>query len=186
MKIRNILILLAILIVLGGYFYFSSVPEPAETPEPRLYVWLVEDDEIQHVKIELPRLGQSQAFIKLPQEDRFPWFFDDAEKSEMDSDRWGGGIPLLLSGPGADRVISENTSEEKLTEFGLTQPRMIITITLEYGEILIINVGDTTPDGVNLYVQAPGSNAVALVSSEWYDVLARLVTEPPYPQPSEE
>ncbi|GAG36527.1 unnamed protein product, partial [marine sediment metagenome] len=30
------------------------------------------------------------------------------------------------------------------------------------------------------YVQAPGSNDVALVDYTWYEVLERLVKEPPY------
>jgi len=41
-------------------------------------------------------------------------------------------------------------------------------------------VGDRTPDGHAYYVQAPGSNDVALVDFTWYEVLERLVKEPPY------
>ncbi len=186
MRLRNILILLAILLALGGYFYFTSIPEPAPRPEPRVYVWMIEMDEIQHIKIELPREGKSQAFIKVTEEDKFPWYFDDPQRSNMDTKRWGGGIPLLLSGPGADRVISENTTEEKLAEFGLTQPLMEITLTLEDGDILSIKVGDPAPDGHAFYVQAPDSNDVALVDFTWYEVLKRLVKEPPYAPPEED
>jgi hypothetical protein len=100
--------------------------------------------------------------------------------------RWGGGIPLLLSGPGVERVIAENATEEKLAEFGLTQPQMEITLTLEDGDILNIRVGDRTPDGTTFYVQVPDSNDVALVDYTWPEVLARLVKEPPYVPSSEE
>ncbi len=183
MRLRNILILLVILLALGGYFYFTNRPEPAPPPETRLFVWLLEMEDIKHIKIELPREDKSQAFIKVKEGDEFPWYFDNPERSKVDTKRWGGGIPLLLSGPGANRVIAENATEKKLAEFGLTQPRMKITLTLENGEGLNITVGDRTPNGNNFYVRAPDSNDVALVDFTWYEVLERLVKEPPYAPP---
>jgi len=183
LRLRNILILAVILLALGGYFYFSSRPEPPPPKEPELFAWLIEMEEIEHIEIELPREGKSQAFIK--EADR-SWHFDDPERTGVDMERWGGGIPLLLSGPGVDRIISENATEEQLTRFGLTQPLMKLTLTLEDENILNINVGDKTPGGTNFYVQVPGANAVALVDYTWYEVLERLVTDPPYPLPPEE
>ncbi len=176
MRLRSILILLVILLALGGYFYFSNIPQPAPKPKPQLFVWSIDMEEIQRIEIQLPREDKSQAFIK--EEDR-TWHFDDPQRSEVDGERWGGGIPLLLSGPGAERVIAENATEEKLAEFGLTQPRMEIILTLGDGKILNIRVGDSTPDGSAFYIQAPGSNDVAIVDYSWYDVIERLVKEPP-------
>ncbi|MBI2287452.1 MAG: DUF4340 domain-containing protein [Chloroflexi bacterium] len=182
MRLRNILILLAVLLALGGYFYIDSRPEPSPPPKPQLYVWLVEMEELQKIKIELPRESKSQAFSK--REDRF-WYFDEPPQPKVDMQRWGGGIPLLLSGPGTNRVISENTTGETLAKFGLTQPLMQITLTLESGKVLDIKVGNSTPDGSNFYVQAPGSNDVALVDYTWFQVLERLVRDPPYPPPAD-
>ena len=139
---------------------------------------------IQHIEIRLPREDKSVAFVKISQEGKFPWYFDDPQRSAVDVTRWGGGIDLLLTGPGAERVIAKNATEEKLTEFGLAQPQMEITLILEDGDILNIAVGDRTPDGINYYVQAPGSNDVALVDYTWYEVLERLVREPPYAPPA--
>ncbi|MFC2040996.1 DUF4340 domain-containing protein [Chloroflexota bacterium] len=183
MRLKNILFLLLILIVLGGVFYYTSRPQPAPPPEPQLFVWLVEMDDIKHIEISLPKENKSQSFIKISEEDKFPWYFDDPQRSNVDAERWGGGIPLLLSGPGADRIISENTSEEKLAEFGLIEPQMEIVLTLENGETLKIKVGDSTPDGHAYYVQAPDSSDVATVDYTWYGVLERLVKEPPYASP---
>ena len=180
MRLRNILILAVILAVLVGVFYLVSRPEPGTSPKPTVYVWSIEMDDITHITISLPREGLIQSFIKIPQGDKFPWFFDDPERSPVDANRWGGGIPLLLSGPGADRIISENATEAKLAEFGLLQPRLEITLTLENNSTLKISVGDNTPDGSNYYVRAPGSNAVATVDYTWYDILEGLVKEPPY------
>lgn len=180
MRIRSILILLVILLALGGYFYFSQASETPEEEEPKIYVWQIEMDEIQHIEMQLPRENMSESFIKISKEDEFPWYFDNPQRSEVDQKRWGGGIPLLLSGPGAQRVIAENATPGQLAEFGLTQPQMEITLTLENGDILNITVGDRTPDGNAFYVKAPGSNSVALVDYTWYEVLERLVKEPPY------
>jgi len=180
LRLRSILVLLAILLALGGYFYFTNTPEPPPKSEPKLFVWDIEMYEIQHIEIRLPREGKSEAFIKIEEEDKFPWHFDDPQRSVVDVARWGGGIPLLLSGPGADRVIARNTTEEKLAEFGLTQPQMEIILTLENGDILNITVGDRTPDGNTFYMQVPDSNDVALVDYTWYEVFERLVQEPPY------
>jgi hypothetical protein len=180
LRLRNIVILAVILAVLAGVFYWVSRPEPTTPPKSTVYVWSIEMNDIKHIEMSLPREGLSQSFIKIPQGDQFPWFFDDPQRSPVDVNRWGGGIPLLLSGPGADRIISENATEAKLAEFGLLQPRMEITLTLENNSTLKISVGDNTPDGSNYYVRAPGSNAVATVDYTWYEVLERLVKEPPY------
>jgi len=184
LRLKNILTLLVILLAVGGYFYLTNTPEPPPKSEPRVYVWSVEMDEIQHIEILLPREDKSEAFIKISEKDKFPWHFDNDEKTKVDAERWGGGIPLLLSGPGAERIIAENPTEEKLTEFGLTQPQMEIILTLENGEVLNITVGDRTPDDNTFYVQGPNSNDVCLVDYTWYEVLERLVKEPPYVPPS--
>jgi len=184
-KTQNILILLIILLFTGGIFYFLDMPEPPEQAEVQHYVWIIEMEEIEHIDIELPRAGQKQSFIKISQGDQFPWFFDDEARSPVDAARWGGGIPLLLSGPGAGRIIAYDAPAEKLAEFGLAEPKMLITLQLTDGKTMAINVGDATPNGAYYYVQAPATNDVALVDYTWYDVLERLVTEPPHAAPAE-
>lgn len=168
--------MLVILLALGGYFYYSNRPQPVPQPEPQVFVWLFEMEELERVEMQLPQENLSQAFIK---EADKSWSFDTAQRAKVDMKRWGGGIPLLLSGPAAARVIATNATESKLAEFGLTQPQMKIILTLASGQIMNIIVGYSTPDGTNYYVQAPGSNDVALVDYTWYQVLERLVREPP-------
>ncbi len=180
MSFRNICILLAILAVLGWVYFLVSRPEAEEPPEPTFYVWDVDMDEIEHIVISLPHKGMSQAFIKIPEGDQFPWFFDDAQRSPVDQERWGGGITLLLSGPAADRIINEDATAEELARYGLDEPSMIITLTLADESTMTINVGDSTPNGINYYVRAPNTNAVATVDYTWYDVLSSLVLDPPY------
>jgi hypothetical protein len=175
LKLRYFIILLAILLALGGYFYFTSRPEPEPEPEPQTEIWSVEPESLQHIEIRLPREGESQAFVKIQE----AWYFDDPQKSSIDGDRWGG-ITTLLSSPGATRVIAEDVTEEKLAEFGLVQAQMEIVLTLENGESLYIKIGDSTPDSYSYYTQFPNSNDVATIDYSFYWVVERLVKEPPY------
>ncbi len=181
MKLRYILILLAILLVLGGAFYYFSVYRPGTTPtETRVYLWRIDDTDLARIEISLLKEGKSEAFIKISEAGKFPWYFDDEQKSPVDAERWGGGIPLLLSGPGADRVIVKEATDEQLTVYGLIQPSMQITLTLENSDVLIIDVGDSTPDGSNYYIRPPDTNGVATIDYLWYEVLSGLVLNPPY------
>jgi hypothetical protein len=151
-----------------------------------MFIWDIEMDDIEHITISLPREGLSESFIKISKEDTFPWYFDDEENSAVDVERWGGGIPLLLSGPGADRVIAEDASPEKIAEFGLDNPSMQITLKLVDGSTMNIDVGDAAPSMMTYYVRAPNTSDVAIVDSSWYGILSGIVKEPPYAPPPEE
>ena len=179
MKLSNILILLAVLVVLGGVYYAVSRPDPTPPAKPKMYIWSIADEDIEHIVISLPRQGQSQAFVKISQGDEIAWYFDDPLKSPVDPNRWSGGIPLILSGPSADRIISDYATDEQLAVYGLLQPSMQITLSSVYKETLEIDVGDSTPNGYNYYIKSPVSNAVATVDSSWYQAFQHLVTDSP-------
>ncbi len=133
--------------------------------------------------ISLPQQDMSESFVK--HEDKY-WYFDNPPGPKVDMKRWGGGIPLLLSGPGLNRIIEKYATEERLAAFGFTQPQMEIVLTLENEDIIDIEVGDSTPDGGAYYIRLADLTGVATVDYTWYDVLERLVLEPPYPPPEEE
>jgi len=147
------------------------------------YVWLFEMEELQHIQIDLPNVDKTEKFLK--QEDR-QWYFDDPPGPKVDPDRWGGGIPLILSGPGAERPIAKDADDEQLAVFGFTQPILTMTLTKDDGEIYKIEVGDAVPDGHAHYVRLADSTSVYIVDASWYEVLERLVLEPPYPPEEEE
>lgn len=180
MRTRNIVILLVILVALGGVYYWFGRPKPPAPAQPEEYVWSIQQDDINHITISLPSDNLSESWVKISNGDKFPWFFDDPQHSPVDTQRWGGGIPLLLSGPGADRVLTDNASADQLAAFGFNSPVMRITLTLSNNQIMTILVGNQTPTGNYYYVKAPGTDAVATVDYSWYNVLANLVTNPPY------
>jgi hypothetical protein len=185
LRFRNIVILAVILAVLVGVFYLVTRPEPTTPPKTIVYVWDIEMDDITHITISLPLEDLSVSFIKIPQGDKFPWFFDDGNGnySSVNATAFGGSGPaLLVSGPGANRDLGRAT-DEQLAEYGLTNPSMKVIVTFEKDGIestIESDAGDKTIDGTNYYVRAPRSNQVALVDYTWYEVLKKLVKEPPY------
>jgi len=184
LKIGSILTLVVILAALALYFFVLKPPPTSDDepePDPTIFIWSVDMNELQHMAISLPKEDMSESFVK--HEDKY-WYFDDPPGPKVDMDRWGGGIPLLLSGPGANRLIAEEATEEQLAVFGFTQPSMEIVLTMENENTLNIKIGDSAPDGISYYVKLVGSNDIYTVDYTWYDVLERLVLEPPYP-PSE-
>ena len=186
MKTKNIVILLVILVALVGVYYVVARPKPGPPAPAKDYVWLIEQEDIDRVTLTLPREAPSlsQSFVRIKQDDKFPWFFDDPQRSPVDAARWGGGIPLLLSGPGADRVIAQSATPEQLDVFGFTKPSMDILLELSDNRTIHIEVGDRTPDGSNFYVKAPSTTAVATVDYTWYSVLEKIIREPPYAKPA--
>ena len=182
MKLKSIMVLVVMLAFSGILYYFTSQTEPPPPTKPRPFVWDVDMEELAKMAISLPAQGKREAWVK--HKDRY-WYFDQPEGQKVNMKRWGGGIPLLLSGPGAERLIVDNASEKQLEIFGLIEPRMKIDLTLENRKTIQIDVGDSTPDVQGFYVKLRQSKVIYTVHESWYHVLERLVLEPPYPDSEE-
>lgn len=184
MRLSNILILVAVLVVAITVFFITRPTEElSKTPDPKERIWQFDMDELAHIIIELPHLEMSESFVK--HEDR-QWYFDDPPGPQVDSDRWGGGIPAILSGPTVERIVAEDADEERLETFGLNSPMMKMTLTKEDEEIVRIEVGDEVAVSGDHYIKLADSNNVYTINSSWYNVLERLVLEPPYPPEEDE
>ena len=182
MHLRSLLILAIVLIGSAAFFYSTQKNEIPPPVEPRHFLWDVDMDELARMAISLPIIGKQEAWVK--HEDRY-WYFDQHEGAKVNIERWGGGIPLLLSGPGTERMIADNASEKQLGLFGLLEPLMQIDLTLENKREIKIDVGDNTPDAKAFYVKLRNSNDIYTIHESWYHVMERLVLDPPYPDPDE-
>lgn len=184
MKLRTVLIMVAVLIALGVVFVFvRQKPEPPPPETPRTFVWQIEMEEIEKISVSLPKQGKSEAWVK--HEDRY-FYFDEPDGPRVNMARWGGGIPLLLSGPAAVRRIAEHATDEQLEIYGLDDPGMRIDLTLDNRDTLRIELGDNTPDRQAYYIRRTDLKDVYTVDYTWYDVFERLVLDPPYPKPEKE
>lgn len=177
---RATLILVAFLLALAvGVYATQQPPAPAPSGEARQHIWAVDMMALNSISVRLPRTGNSGSWVKRGDE---RWYFNTADASPVDEKRWGGGIPLLLSSPGAERLIVRDPTAQQLTAYGLSQPRMLISLGLEDGKKIDAEVGDANPDGETYYIRLVGADAVHAIDHTWYAVIERLVLSPPYPE----
>ena len=179
-RLPAILVMTGILAALAVGYAVLRRPQPVEQPEPRRFLWSVEMDELKRMIISLPAEQKSDAWVK--HEDEY-WYFDEPGGPRVDMKRWGGGVPLLLSGPGLDRPIADDATDEQLEVYGFRAPAVRIELTLESDRIIKAEVGGPTPDGRAYYIKLLSLRDVYAVDHTWVDVLQRLVREPPYPEP---
>lgn len=175
MSLRNTLILIVVLVLMGAGLYVNKVlrTPPSEPKPPE--VWSVKEEDITHIDLRMPQIDKSASFVL--GEDGY-WHFDNAQKSPVDLKRWGG-IVLLVSSPQSRRLLAEKAND--LSEYGLVQPQMIVSLTVKKQPNVEIHIGDKTPSGEAYFVMVQGHDPVYLLDSTWFDVYERLVKEPPKP-----
>ena len=178
MKLKTILILAAILAVTGSVYYFVSRPKAPAEPAPKYFVWDFTMEDLQQVTMSLPKSNLSESFVKHPDDKEF--YFDVPNGPMVDNNKWGGGIPLLLSGPGAMRLIIQNATTAELQQYGFNTPTMTLKLTLTDGTIYNVLVGDSNPNAAATYVKLADNNDVYTVDISWYNVLSGIITNPPY------
>lgn len=176
MSYKSTLILAAVLILLAGAVYYLYLTKPVQKQEERPEIWSVEGEKIYHITVRLPHLKKTIAFFQ-DREER--WHFDDETRQAVDPKRWGG-IVALVSGPKSKRMIAAKV--ENLEEFGLTDPRMVVILAVRgRKDPLEILFGGRTPGEDHVYVKLKNDSPVYLIHSTFYQVLERLVLEPPRP-----
>ena len=181
MKLRLLVILGVVVAGLAVVFVLTSGRDETEDKNARPVMWSFDLRDLHRVEIALPYEELAEAWY---QTDRV-WYFDRPGPPLVDMDRWGGGVPYLLSGPGANRLITDEVPPEDLEIFGLLAPRM--TIHMEHGGehgggpgVIDLAIGDETPDTFSFYIQLVGTRKVYTVDRSWYEIMERLVAEPPY------
>lgn len=176
MKLRLILGLAVVLVALTAVFLVTRPEEPEPEPVPPK-LWSFQFVELERVTIELPRRDLQETWFKA--EDK-QWYFAEPDGAPVSHQRWGGGIPVILSGPRTSRAIALDATEEQLESFGLVDPAMRIEMTVEAGDTLFVDVGDASPTGLAYYFRVAGTTDVYTIDYLWYETLERLVTDPPY------
>jgi len=180
LKIRAILALVVVVAILGVVFYAVSRPKPTTPQEARPFVWDFDMEALQKITIALPkdpREPNSMSWVK--HDDRY-FYFDEPNGPKVDMKRWGGGIPLILSGPAAERLLFQNATDANLKECGFNTPSISIQLTLNDNKVYDIEVADQTPSAQAYYIRLADTRDIYTVDYSWYDVVAKLVTDPPY------
>lgn len=184
MNLRISVVILVLTTVLAGYIllvppFDSANPEEQLIAESRDLEWFfnVEDRKID--------------FIKVNHFDNEKLFYRDAERKWRVDSLTGTevgtqflGTAFLAGGSKSPRMIS-NIADPDLTQYGLINPKIIVTVHLEPspaapdGITYSVEIGDITADGINNYAAIEGNPEVYLLDRTWGEYMASLVTNTP-------
>lgn len=181
MNPRLTLGLLAVLIALGGYVYFSggsgqaSPPAAKDKPvEPQAEVLQFNDRVTQRLTVQK---GDQRTAVERPVDGA--WVL---QPSGEVADRLRlNGLLTRLSSLRASRRLPEPGN---LADFGLATPETSVTIVQADGAELTLLFGARAPAEAGTYVKRPDDPAVYVVSNAIAQDVERLLTEPPREPPT--
>lgn len=157
MRLRNTIIVLILLVVVGGYalvVLLGSRP----VPTPTLYKVAAKD--ISRVDLRYP--GREIELVRNPDH---TWRIVKPIKADADQ----GAVDTLAQN--IAQVQLTKTIEEKpasLAPFGLDQPSVVVTITTDKGGALpALDVGKMSPVGSGVYVKLADKPAVLMTASDF-------------------
>jgi len=177
MSRRNTLILLAVLILLGGYTYFYQTkkngPQPTATAAPNTSVWAITADQISGLQISEPGTGQVVAVNKTGPSQ---WQVTQPTSQPADPSQ----LDTLPSNLATLTFMSNITTSTDLAPFGLVTPTYTLQMTLSTGGSIKAYIGDKIPTGNGYYLLRDGDKSPLAVSDASLTPLIGLLASPPY------
>lgn len=173
MNVRISAVLLLLLALIASYVFLFELEKPSEESgkkSPWFYDLAMSEIEEFTVTYE----AESETFVQAPDG---TWHFDDFDGAPVDLDKFSG-ITLLLSGPRSMRELEGDNINP--AAYGLESPISSITVGMDGGRSVSIELGDITPDVKGQYVRLAGESDIFIVTNSWGDVLTNLVRNPPY------
>lgn len=173
------LILVAVLVLLGGYIFYTqnqSAPStsasttPSPTPVPVLSFL---SDNV--AKFQVRDLKNNQTTLVTRQSEQ--WHMEQPKDSDTSKPKIEG-LLIQLAQLEAQRAIP-NVSD--LAPYGLASPAFEARATMKDNSEYVLLVGDQNPDKTYYYMVKPGDNTVYLVRSGVGDTIQQFVTQPPFP-----
>ena len=148
---------LAVLVValgLGAYLFFyesKQEPKPDKVKEKVLTLEKAKVKELDLASLEAAHLVKEGSAWRLSAPQAAP-----ADTTVVD------GLLTSLEGLEVEEVVGESVTD--LAQYGLAQPRVKVTATLEGAQPLTLLLGDKTPDGANVYAKTGASARVFTVA----------------------
>jgi hypothetical protein len=163
MKIRSLILALAVLLALIGTYYWSEHKKPdddtakasAAAPPPILKL-----DGSAITKLELKR--KDTAPIVLAKNNSGSWQITDPSELNADQSTVAGAVSTLSS-LNSERLVDEKASD--LKQFGLDQPTVEVDITEKDNKGQKLLIGDDTPTGNAVYAMLAGDPRVFTVAT---------------------
>lgn len=163
MKIRGLIIAVAVLLVLGGLLYWSNHRKPAPESAPAASAStpaILKLDQASIAQVTLAK--KDTAPLSLERQASGGWRITEPRPFNADSDAVNG-VLSSLSSLNADRVVEDKSSD--LKQYGLDQPSLEVRIETKDHKQDNLLFGDETPTGSDVYAMLQGDQKVFTVAS---------------------
>ncbi len=174
MRIRGLLVALAVLIALGGGVYWSNKVKQSEegkpSPDAPPDVLKIPEDQFQRIELRKPDTEP----IILEKSASGQWEMLSGPKWPVDQES-AGGIVNTLASLASSALVEEKAEDVK--PFGLSAPRMEVSIALRDGKTHKLLIGDDSPAGGGSFVKLEADPRVFLIPAYSKAGIDRTVRE---------
>ena len=160
-----ILLFLAVFAIV--YFSIESIrnKRTAETDNDSYSFVSFEPDDISSVNVLNNETGYNCKVVRTCDTDgnsKYDFLGDDFDPNEKYSGSKLADYLYYMSNYNSENKVS---SEGNFADYGLDNPRFIVTINTVSGDTVVINIGNDSPDQANVYVNVSGSNDIYSINS---------------------
>lgn len=168
----------AILVLLGGYIWYTFLradapPVEPVTPSPTSTVFLnVGEDQVQAVEVQDVKNNKITRISR------------DGDNWKMEQPAQGlayaanvNEFLFSVTNVEAERKLAPQSD---LAPFGLNPPQYQLKLELKSGDPIQVQLGNENSEGSAYYVTKQGDSAIYLISSTTADDIKNFITTPPY------
>ncbi|MGE0824154.1 MAG: DUF4340 domain-containing protein [Candidatus Binatia bacterium] len=155
MDLRKSFIMLAALLVLGGYVYFVEIPrEEREAGEKKLFVF--DQENVAEIVLTYPDRS-----IALKKNESGKWRITQPVEADADESTVNNLVTAIADAE-VKRTLEETQADKAV--YGLNTPAAKLKLTLKDGSSFpLVTLGKDTPVGYSTYAQKEGSDKILLV-----------------------
>jgi hypothetical protein len=185
MKLRNTLVLIAVLALLGGYVYFFELRKGNEPTANSAAAIVLDLNSAQITGITVTKTQDGvTTTARVQREVGQPWQIEEPVQEPADDVRVNN-LTGLLAKLEATRQIEQSASDPSI--YGLQPPAFEIVVTLQDGSEQTLTIGEMNPTKSGYYGQHKGDPAVYLLPiSPASDLEDWLLAPPKMPTPTPE
>jgi Domain of unknown function (DUF4340) len=160
LRMRGLVIALAVLVALAGGVYWSNKAKEAEAKKPAADTTtkILDLQGKPVTKVEIRRTGGETTVL----EKKGQWVLTAPRPLSADQEAVGS-LLVTLTGLNADRVIEAKTDDPGA--FGLAQPLIDVTFTQKDGKSRQLLIGDEVPTGNGYYVKLADDPRIFSIAS---------------------
>lgn len=130
-------------------------------------------------EITISRNGETE-YYKKPEDQETEASSEETSEDQETGSQWPDAAAANLAVLSVDSCVSFKPSEEELTNFGLSQPQVVLAYSYQSGEesgTVTLEIGNETEDGAYYYTRFAGSDLVNLISKDSLDKCLETAAE---------